>query len=211
MKCEETTGEPSPASTDNAVSAPTGDPSTHANGVPAATTIPSIDEVLAPHDDVLAGFDPAIHAVDADGQPKRKAGGGFALKRGRKAGSTSSAAASALPPKNAATKGNAPSTSSAGPSDQISSEEMARQSANMCINAAVMLLGDEWEPKDKAEAEGVKIAFKNYYDVAGVPNFPPWFGLVMALGAYSLPRIHKPTTKERITALVMKVRGWIGG
>ena len=35
-------------------------------------------------------FDPAIHATDADGNPVMKKDGTFALKRGRKAGSTNS-------------------------------------------------------------------------------------------------------------------------
>lgn len=173
----------------------TGAPSPDASSQ-GSTTLPdpaSIGDIAAAHSEKHAGFDPEIHAVNPDGTPKFKLDGSYAKKRGRKAG-----AAGARP---------LPDTSIAdGQETQqgISTEEAARQSANTFINGARLLFGDEWEPETKAEAENLKNSFKNYYDARGVPNIPPEFGLVVALSAYSIPRL----TKENTQTKLQKVAGW---
>lgn len=162
----------------------------------------SLSNLTESHMQTYEGFDPSIHATNEDGTPKRKVDGTYALKRGRKAGS---AAASALPPKNAAQKAVAGAPGVSSPAT-ITLDEAARQSANMVINVAVWTLGEEvGKPNDKAEAEGLKLSFKNYYEARGVPNIPPEIGLVMALGSYIGPRLmhEKSRTKmERIGAWI---------
>lgn len=171
--------------------------------VPADTTISSIGDITKPQVAALADFDPAIHAVGPDGEPKKKPNGEYAQKRGRKPGSR--AAASVLPPRDAPTTANAGSTDS----PPISSDEAARQFCNLGINLAVLTLGDDWAPVDRAEATGLQAAFKNYFDATGPVELPAWAGLAMAVGAYSLTRIGRPTTRERAVGLYMRAKSTI--
>lgn len=177
--------------------------------VPADTTISSISDLSETHAVVYEGFDPAIHAVDADGNPKKKPDGTYAKKRGRKPGTmtASAAAGSALPPKLAPTSANVPLTASAG----LSSEAAARQFTNAFISGGVMIFGADWEPEDKSEPQELKNALKDYFDADGVPNIPPWFGVALAFGTYSAKRLTKPTIMEKIGAIFHKVRNSLKG
>jgi hypothetical protein len=150
------------------------------------------------HAEVHAEFDPAIHAVNADGTPKRKADGSLALKRGRKAGG---AAASALPPKFAAAQ------TVVGEQDKrLSLDQAARESANLVINVSVWTLGAEvGQPIDKAEAEGLRLSFRNYYEARGVPDLPPEIGLFIALGSYIGPRL----MHEKSQSKMEKLGAWV--
>lgn len=166
----------------------------------SASEAPTSSEELADeHATAYAGFDPEIHRSGPDGKPIYTAKGEYAKKRGRKAGN----AASALPSKNAANQANAN-----GPAS-LSSEAAARQIVNLSLNLAVMTLGPEWAPNDKAEAEGLKNAFRDYFDARGVPAIPPEFGLVLAVGAYSLPRFNRPNTRDKLENLGLRLRHWI--
>ena len=148
----------------------------------------SISDMVAHAIESHEGFDPLVHAVNPDGTPKRKVDGSYALKRGRKSGV-------------------APSPSSAPVAAQevtINTDEAARQSCNMLINGAVLLFGEQWEPRDKDEAKGLQISFKNYFDARGVPNVPPEVGLAVAVLAYSLPRITHEKTVSRFAVIKMR-------
>jgi hypothetical protein len=135
------------------------------------------------------GFDPLTHAVNPDGTPKRKVDGSFAMKRGRKSG--------AVP-----TISNAPTQVAQTPT--INVDEASRQACNMLVNGAVLMLGEQWAPVDKDEAKGLQTSFKNYFEARGVPNVPPEIGLVVAVLAYSLPRITHEKTVSRFTVLKMR-------
>lgn len=175
-----------------------------------ATPEPAADQVtlaglVQSHETTHPGFDPAIHAANEDGTPKRRADGSYALKRGRKAGQTSN-----LPP-----KGNAPAASVSAPTQEegitaparISPDEAARQSANLVINCAVWICGDKIGiPQDKAEADGLLFSFKNYYESRGVPNIPPEIGLFAALGSYLVPRFR---ASEKARSLFERAGLWI--
>lgn len=168
-------------------------------GKPDDTPAPlTMASVALPHLEQHTGFDPAVHAVNADGSPKRKADGSYALKRGRKAGST-------LPPpsSSASAASVAPEVVAPAPA-RISPDEAARQSTNLVINASVWICGEEiGKPLDKAEADGLKLSFVNYYETRGVPNIPPELGLFAALASYIAPRLRKAEEKEgKITRLV---------
>ena len=159
----------------------------------SGATIPeagSIGDMVAGVAESHEGFDPAVHAVNPDGTPKRKVDGSYAMKRGRKSG-------------------GAPSVASTQPSEvaqvTINTDEAARQSCNMLINGAVLLLGEQWEPRDKEEAKGLHTSFKNYFDARGVPNIPPEAGLVVAVLAYSLPRLTHEKTVSRFTVIKMRM------
>ena len=138
--------------------------------------------VVESHD----GFDPLLHAVNPDGTPKRKVDGSYAMKRGRKSGVPQSTSSAAPVVASQAT---------------INSDEAARRSCNMIINGAVLMFGEQWEPRDKDEAKGLQISFKNYFEARGVPNVPPEVGLIVAVLAYSLPRITHEKTVSRFQTI----------
>lgn len=173
----------------------------------------SLSGIVARHVGSHPGFDPSIHATDtATGEPKRKADGSYAMKRGRKSG------ANPLPPKDGVTgaKIDGPQMSaepSAVVQVRISAEEAGRQSANLLINAAVWICGEEiGKPQDKAEAEGLKFSFVNYYEVRGVPNIPPEIGLLTAVFSYIAPRYQKSVeAKTKFEKLTIWVKSKIGG
>lgn len=179
-------------SADDTQSAPEGQAKPDTGDEPHPVGKISLGAIVQAHEGSHPGFDPAIHAVTADGTPKRRADGSYALKRGRKAGQTNS-----LPPKtgvtatpqNSAVVSDSQTTS--GPV-RIAPEEAARQSANLVINMAVWICGEEiGKPHDKAESEGLKISFVNYYEARGIPNIPPELGLFAALGSYIVPRFRQ--------------------
>lgn len=163
------------------------------------TPADNLGEMLANTIESHDGFDPLLHAVNPDGSPKKKVDGSFALKRGRKAGGSLP-----MPGQSAA---QAPHSTQSQDQAQptISVDESARQACNILINGAVALFGEQWAPQDKDEAKGLHLSFKNYFDARGVPNIPPEAGLVVAVLAYSLPRIGHEKTITRFQALKMRV------
>ena len=167
-----------------------------ANIVPEGDGLaPALDPIADVHAISHEGFDAGIHAVDAAGNPIKKADGTFAKKRGRKADLKN--AGSALPNPNAPAMTNAPSIRS----DVLTSEQASKQLVNMFLNGAVMVFGPEWEPENISEAKGLVYSLKDYFDIRGVPKFPPELGLVIAFGAYALPRLKKEKTQS-------KLKGW---
>lgn len=187
-----------PENSETVAASGTGDQPASANTTPEAPTLASIAGM---HVEAHPGFDPAIHAANPDGSPKRKADGSYALKRGRKAGAP-------LPAKDShqgSAKETAPEV--VGPA-VMSSEEAARQSANLVINGTVFLCGEEiGAPRNKEEAEGLKFAFKNYYDVRGVPNLPPELGLFIGVAVYVAPRLRETEKKTgKFTNLINAIK-----
>lgn len=169
----------------------------------------SLAGIAKTHSDDYAGFDPSIHATNDDGTPKLKADGTYAKKRGRKAGAS---APSALPPKNAGQKGAASSGATNSPlNDEAEKiDAVSRMSANMVINAAVWTMGEEvGKPTSKNESDGLLFAFRNYYEVRGVPNIPPELGLLVAIGAYIGPRLRHEKMRPKVAIIAEKVKSWI--
>jgi len=136
----------------------------------------------------IDGFNPAIHAVGPDGQPKRRGDGSYAMKRGRKPGQK---AATIIQP------GAGMVAPTDATRETISNDEAARQVCNVVVGGAVALIGAEWQPIDKAEADGLRLGVKNYFDAKGQINLPPEIGLAMAVLAYSLPRFQHENTKSK--------------
>lgn len=170
-------------------------------------TISSVSDIAAPHSIVYDGFDPAIHAVDAEGNPKKKPNGEYAKKRGRKSSGTVD---SALPSKRANTTGNAPLTGSNGHQPGLTSDAAARQFTNAFIGGGVMIFGAEWEPEDAAEPKELKAALQDYFDSDGVPDIPAWFGVAIAFGGYSVKRLTKPTIADKLALWVIKLKRFFG-
>jgi hypothetical protein len=137
--------------------------------------------IASAHLDSLAQFDPAVHAVDADGRPRIKADGTYARKRGRKAGASS-----------ARTPVEAVSAARVDPADVA-----ACQAANLVINGCTMAFGPAWAASP-GEAAGMQGAFKDYFAARGVPSMPPEIGLAVVLLAYAAPRIDQEKAKGKI-------------
>jgi len=159
------------------------------HAIPDSGTVSDmVSGVMEAHD----GFDPLTHAVNPDGTPKRKVDGSYALKRGRKSGVLPSPSSTSSP------------QAQVVQTPTINVDEASRQSCNMLINGAVLLFGEQWAPQDKEEAKGLQVSFKNYFEARGVPNVPPEVGLVVAMLAYSLPRLTHEKTVSRFTVLKMR-------
>lgn len=159
----------------------------------------TLDEIFAYHAAKPEGFDEALHAVNPDGSPRLRSDGTFAMKRGRKKGQTASARKAAPLP---GEKTTAPKV------DEVSDAEItARMATNLLINGCVVVFGDEWQPANPSEPQMIAGAFTDYFEAKGVTKLPPEWGLVIALGAYALPRFTKPNTRDRLAYLKAKFSG----
>lgn len=158
----------------------------------------TLSDIFAHHGAKPEGFDEALHAVNPDGSPRLRSDGTFAMKRGRKKGQTASAKkATPLPGEKVVTPKVA----------EISdAEATARMATNLLINGCVVAFGDEWRPVEN-EPQMIAGAFTDYFEAKGVTKLPPEWGLVIALGAYSLPRFMQPKTRDRLGYLKMKLGG----
>lgn len=163
--------------------------------------------------DMFAGehIDRAALADDGTQGPiKLNKDGSPAKKRGRKPGQKNATVSgpansvSSLPPVN-----SAENVVSDNQPQKISTEESARWSANIVFNVGGFVFGDELgKPKDKDEANSMKAAFKNYYDVKGTPNIPPEIGLLLAIGFYAAPRLRHESMSEKVGRWIDGVKGF---
>lgn len=158
------------------------------------------------HDVNAQPFNAAIHAVNADGSPRKTAKGAWALKRGKKAGAAQSGTAS---PK-LTIPGGAGITV-----EQANKEQLARRggagAANLLMAVCVGLGGTEWQPRadaktgldEKAMLEGV---FGDYFVATNKTDLPPGWALVAGCAMYALPRFGMPQTQSRLK----RVKNWVG-
>lgn len=189
-----------------------GQESDNAISVPVSDTTPGVEQSGLTLD-VLTGehVEKAAQADDgAQGPVRLNKDGTIAKKRGRKPGQKSATVSgpvnsvSSLPPVNIAE--NAVSDNQP---QKISTEESARWSANIVFNVGGFVFGDELgKPKDKDEANAMKAAFKNYYDVKGTPNIPPEIGLLLAIGFYAAPRLRHESMSEKVGRWIDGVKGF---
>lgn len=198
---------------DSQTVAPEAPPDNEANNMPDGDTISSVSDLLPTQDEgaalgAVSNFAPVASEVAAPQAPKRG--------RGRPKGSTRTAAprlkpaGTVLPPPNAdgmGGAGEAAKPSSIDPDAKL--DAAATASANLIFNGGVFVFGEELgRPRDKAEAAGMKMAFRDYYGARGVPDIPPELGLALAVGAYVLPRVQHEVGKSRIQRLGEKLREW---
>lgn len=186
--------------------------SDNALSVPVSDTTPSAEQSDLTLD-VLTGehVEKAAQADDgAQGPVRLNKDGTIAKKRGRKPGQKSATVSgpvnsvSNLPPVN-----QPENAASDNQPQKISTEESARWSANIVFNVGGFVFGDELgKPKDKDEANAMKAAFKNYYDVKGTPNIPPEIGLLLAIGFYAAPRLRHESMSEKVGRWIDGVKGF---
>lgn len=149
-------------------------------------------------------FDPEIHEVDSDGNPKLTTTGRFRKKRGRKKGDTA----------------NSKSTvgGNSGESPPPSPEEMAtmegRAMAAMFGAAMCPIFGTDFLPKNPNEQAALEqpfIVFATEY-----PDFspPPWVVIMGGIGSYVGMKMGEESVREnakesaqKVAVLVNKIRG----
>ena len=153
-----------------------------------------------------AGFDPSIHASDNEGKPRFTADGGYAKKRGRKAGQKTGVQI---------TDGKLTMQDSA-PNQSANFKVAALGTVLMITQSMQSLFGPQWKP-EKLEIDSLTDSLEQYYASKGIDDLPPGFVLAFAISAYSLPRISHPETLSRwdkikvaLAPAYLKVRALIG-
>lgn len=144
-------------------------------------------------------FDPAVHATDAEGRPKKTKTGKWAKKRGR--------------------KGNRVATSGTGNvrgTAEIEAERAGHATAQLIFTMGVVLGGEEWQPRIDTdtglnEPQQMSEAWAAYYLATGKTDLPPWVTVVIAMCGYSLPRLAMPKTQTRIQRLKAWLGRYVGG
>lgn len=161
------------------------------------------------------GFDPSIHAVNADGTPKRRGNGSLALKRGpKRAGTTGAQGPLGAPRPTVRDVPNAPGVPqmfSGAQAVQITNKEAAKQICNLVISAMVVTVGEEWQPASKDEADALVLGVKNYFDAKGQMTLSPEWGLVAAVLGYTVPRLYHPNTKSKLATAISFAKAKILG
>lgn len=156
-------------------------------------------------------FDPEIHAVDNDGNPKKTLLGKFASKRKRdkKDGEQ---------PRKTANPGNVAGSRLGTGTPKVDEKAQALQQAHIAGQSAagatimlgMTLGGEEWKPLVHPETglnefDTMSKAYGDYFAAKGMTDIPPGVALTIALFGYILPRFFMPKTQTR----VQKVKLWI--
>lgn len=137
-------------------------------------------------------FDASLHAVNPDGSPKLKKGGGYALKRGRKKND----------PTQPTQVGVSTIRSSADPASdvRITNDQAAAMFSGMTVGVCTMLLGKEWEVDNAAEKKALVESTRSYLDATGGADMSPGVALILTwIGGYGFPRLVMPETQSRLT------------
>lgn len=147
-------------------------------------------------------FDPNIHAVDDNGEPKYTASGYFAKKRGRKSGSSVLADVSGETQKNNEVEVKRAKQRAAGSA-----------AANTLITLGVVIGGDEWRPIfDKNlgidEKTNLENSFSDYFTAKELDDIPVGVALTIAVCGYVLPRFTMPKTKNRVSSVWGACKKW---
>lgn len=157
-------------------------------------------------------FNPAIHAVNADGSPRKTVGGAYALKRGKKSANAATGAAGTTSANPAHSKGIVvPGTAAGMSAKEQASRTGGAQAANLFLMCAVAIGGDEWHPRkdDKIgldEKVMLETVFGDYFAAKQWEDLPPGLALIAAVGMFSMQRFAMPKTQTRL----QKLRGWMG-
>lgn len=139
------------------------------------------------------GFDPSKHATNEDGTPRMRVDGSYALKRGRKAG-TSIAQASQI----VAEKPAPMSAKAARAANVVTNKAAAHATVKTVVTMLGGMVGEEWNFADQDEADAMVQAVTAYYDANGQIQMSPETMLGIQLIAYAAPRVQHPNTKSKL-------------
>lgn len=151
------------------------------------------------------GFDPAIHALDKDGNPRKNVDGSYSLKRGNKGGKRASILKVPKPTDNVASEQQDKNT--------VQAAALGVASANLVFVCGMMIGGADFAPAQN-ELMGVhdrdllQGAFRDYFLATGQTDLPPGLALTVAIVAYAAPKFTKPKVSERFASVGSKLKGW---
>lgn len=162
-------------------------------------------------------FDPAVHKTNKDGEPTLSPKGLLIKKPGRKPGQ------STTKPVGSVVGGHgkpADPTIAAAAEKEGKARLAGAGMANMFIATSVMVMGEEWAPKqgevkigdtivpvdEKAQLEQV---FGDWCVATDQGDLPPGLALAAGLLIYSAPRFNQPQTKARTQGWWQSVKKWI--
>ncbi len=122
---------------------------------------------------------------------------------------------------NSASKVAVSSASPAGTASSQNDEGQARATGKFAAAALIGIcsgvFGDEFQPEKTAQFDErayLESAFGDYFVATGRTDLPPSMALIVAIGAYTIPRFTKPKTKSKLSAFkdwaVSKYFGWRG-
>lgn len=141
---------------------------------------PDVREGAAPPGD---GFDPDVHATDADGRPKRNKDGSYRRKRGSRA----------------------PERSEYRP--------LAEMTAQSIVAVSVAVGGDEFGPvrtRHLDEMENLTGTWESWFEAQEMTDLPPNLALAIGLAAYFVPRLAMPGPRGKAIGAWKRIRGWFG-
>lgn len=144
-------------------------------------------------------FDPAIHMVDGDGNPKYTKDGKLRLKPGRKNGYKVTSKIGARQVKN---------EPAADPIEEQSSAALqgaANVASQMFFTVCQMLGGEDFAPAPE-EVAMMNQNMMVYLQSKDISDIPPGYLLLITMGAYAMPRFTRPKVKEKMRGLYNKVR-----
>ena len=149
-----------------------------------------------------AGFDPAVHVTDSNGDPVTTSSGKLRKRPGRKAGGDAPRQASHI-----GTPGTTgTSTQNSGQDVSFKRRATGVHAARMLTSVSVMIGGEEWKPIKNAqygvdEQEGLNEAFADYFEAKEMEDIPPGMVLAMVMLSYAGPRFAMPKTQSRVGKL----------
>lgn len=136
-------------------------------------------------------FDPALHTVDGDGNPKINQNGTLRIKRGR---------------------GSPGAKSTLGEIKRdISATSAGKTIADSIFALGQLLGGEEWAPmldheRGVDERKSMTDAWSRYADENDWNDIPPGVVVIIVTIGYIAPRLFMPKTKARMSG----IREWIG-
>jgi hypothetical protein len=172
------------------------------------------DDPFGPTTEAPFGY---YRAGEKQGLPKPNAAGRPPNKGPRDAASAPVGAGGG-PNGNASDPARVSSVTRAGPRRQapkaapvavtIDYESVAQAFAATWFGVGELAFGPDWAPNvEVREHIVVKDAFKRYVESKQIGDFPPGIALSLALGTYALARVSKPTVRDRLALIWMKVKG----
>jgi hypothetical protein len=177
------------------------EPQARPAGAPA-----QLGDLVSDHAKGFEGFDPAVHAVDKQGAPVPKKGGGWQKKRGGNMRINAAPSSPSSPaPSSAPTQAPKPVKLAT-----VNTLEAAKSTLNACVSLLVLILGEHWAPQTDQERQALTMATKNYFDAKGAVEVSPGWGLVLVVAAYSAPRLKHEATRSKLASIkVGMYRGWL--
>lgn len=148
-------------------------------------------------------FDPSMHKTNKAGEPTTSTKGKLIKKAGRKPSAQ----------KTSSVVGGQRTTQSPKEVQNGQARASGVMTANLLLQVGIVMGGEEWYPQtDEAsglnEKSMLENAFADYFQATGKTDIPPNVALIVAVGAYALPRFTMPKTKTRVSGLIGGIKKW---